>query len=88
MAHHNIGPDLDPNFLTLQMEFRKDFFENLNFEEKKSADNIKACKITQHAMSSVESNPPFIIHYFIILCVYFLQSSTPFRDDGGEVGSF
>ena len=32
-ARQNVGPDLDPNFLTL-MVFLKDFFEKVNFKRK------------------------------------------------------
>ena len=48
-ARQNVGPDLDPNCLTL-MVFRKEFFEEVNFR-KKSIDDKKASKITLHAKS-------------------------------------
>ena len=47
----NVGPDLDPNCLTL-MVFQKEFFEKDDFEKKNSRQN--ALKITQHA----KLNPP------------------------------
>ena len=48
-ARQNIGTDLDPHCLTL-MIFLKDLFEKVNLK-KKSTDDKKACKITQHAKS-------------------------------------
>ena len=47
-ARQNVGPDLDPNCLTLRCYSWKMFLKKVNFK-KKSADDIKACKITQHA---------------------------------------
>ena len=46
-AQQNVGPDLDPNCLTL-----KGLFCN-NLKIKKSADDKRACKITQHAKIKV-----------------------------------
>ena len=43
-ARQDVGPDLDPNCLSL-IVFLKDFLLIL----KKSAEDKKACKITQHA---------------------------------------
>ena len=45
-----VGPDLDPNHLTLWWYFRIYFFWKSWFW-KKSEDDKKACKITQHAKS-------------------------------------
>ena len=47
-ARQNVGPDLDPNCLTL-MVFLKEFFETVDFEKKisrrqKSMQNYPACK--------------------------------------------
>ena len=44
----NVGPHLDPNCLTL-MVFLKGFFEKVYFE-KKSAEDNKSMKNTQHAV--------------------------------------
>ena len=49
-ARQNVGPDLDANCLTL-MVFLKDFFENVNFEEKENQQTT-AHTISEHAMSS------------------------------------
>ena len=46
-ANQNVGTDLDSNCLTLKVFLKKNFQEV--YFEKKSADNKKACKITQHA---------------------------------------
>ena len=46
-AQQNVGPDLDQNCLTLTV-ILKDFFENFDFEKHQQ---MKACKITQHAKS-------------------------------------
>ena len=46
-ARQNVGPDLNPNCLTL-MVFLKELFEKVVFDEN-SAEDKKACKITQNA---------------------------------------
>ena len=48
-AQQNVGPDLDPNFW--HSDGIPKIFEKFNLKKKKSADNKKACKITQHAKS-------------------------------------
>ena len=47
-AWQNVGPDLDPNCLTLCWYSWKMFLEKF-IKKKKSTDYKKACKITQHA---------------------------------------
>ena len=42
-AQHNVGPDLDPNSLTL-MIILKEYFKNSIFEKEKSANDIKHAK--------------------------------------------
>ena len=46
-ARQNVGPDLDPNCLTL-MVFMQEFFEKVNLKKnpqtKKSMQNYPACK--------------------------------------------
>ena len=49
MLVHFVGPDLDPNRLTL-IVFLKEFFGKVNFE-KISADDNKSMKITHHGMT-------------------------------------
>ena len=48
-ARKNVGPNLDPNFLTLWWYSRKNFSKKLI--QKKSAGDKKAWKITQKAKS-------------------------------------
>ena len=48
-AQQNVGPDLDPNRLTLFTVFLREFFEKVNFEIKsaeynKSMKNYPTCK--------------------------------------------
>ena len=50
-ARQNVGPDLDPNCLTLWWYSRKIFFEKINLKKKRPTDDKKACKITKHAKS-------------------------------------
>ena len=45
----NVGPDLDPNSLTL-MIFLKEFFEKVDFEKNQQTTNNHT-KITQHVES-------------------------------------
>ena len=47
----NVGPDLDPKPFDNQIMFLKEFFEEVNFK-KRSADNNKNEKNTQHTNSS------------------------------------
>ena len=44
---YNVGPDLDPNCLTL-IVFMKEFLEKVNYEKNQQT-TTKARKITQHA---------------------------------------
>ena len=60
-ARQNVGPDLDPNCLTL-MVFLKDCFlkkKKLKKKKKKKKKQTtkKACKITQHAKSYRRTKP-------------------------------
>ena len=53
-AQQNIGPDLDPNSLTLWWYSWETFLNKVNLKKKKkkkknSTNDKKACKITQHA---------------------------------------
>ena len=59
-ARQNVGPELDPNCLTL-MVFLKEFFRYVDFE-KKSADDKKSVKISQEAEST------------LIFCIYINRS--------------
>ena len=43
----NVGPDLDPNCLTLIVFLKEFFFDKVNFEESRKT-TIKVWKITQH----------------------------------------
>ena len=60
-AQQNIGPGLDPNCLTLCWYSWAIFFEKVNLKKKKkSTDDKKACKITQHAKRQLwKLLPPF-----------------------------
>ena len=50
----NVVPDLDPNHLTNTLiVFLKDFLEKIDFH-RKSADDNKSIKITQHAKSLIK----------------------------------
>ena len=52
-ARQNVGPDLDPNCLTLWWYSWKFFLKKIKLKKKnnkkKYTDDKKACKITQHA---------------------------------------
>ena len=50
-ARQHVGPDLDPNCLTLWWYSWKIFLKKLVLKKKKSKNDKKACKITQHANS-------------------------------------
>ena len=47
----NVGPDLDPNRLTLIVFLKKVFFEKVYFEKKNQQATTKVRKTTQHAKS-------------------------------------
>ena len=49
-AQQNVGPDLDPNCLTL-MSFLKEFFKKDDFVKKNKQTTKKHKKITQQAKS-------------------------------------
>ena len=47
-----VGPDVDPNFFLHTNYIHERFFsKKMDFEKKKSADDEKVCKISQHAIS-------------------------------------
>ena len=68
-ARQNVGPDLDPNCLTLWWYSLNTFWKkSLKKNNNKKTDDIKACKITQHAKSlgaivplqTMVENPPSV----------------------------
>ena len=50
-ARQNVGPDLDPDCLTLWCYSWKIFFEKVKLKKKIHSRQKKTCKITQHAKS-------------------------------------
>ena len=48
-ARHNVGPDLNPNCLTLWLYYRKNILKILILKKKQSAEDKNESKITQRA---------------------------------------